>query len=105
MSIALGPRGSGVLRMVHGKPGHLLHWCPGCAEAHVIDIHAVSRDGHVIGWDGAFEKPSIGEPVRHEKDGRVCEYVLRAGVLYFLANCTHALASRSAHLPEFPLPT
>ena len=105
MSIALGPRGSGVLRMVDGKPGHILHWCPGCACGHVIDIHAISRDGRVVGWDGDFERPSIGEPVCHEQDGAVCEYILRAGVLYYLESCTHALRGKAVHLPEFPLPT
>ena len=104
MSIGLGR--AGVLRMVDGKPGHLLHWCPACACGHVIDIHAVSCNGHVVGWDGDFERPSIGEPVRHELAGdQVCEYLVRAGVLYYFANCTHAMAGKSVHLPAYPLPT
>ena len=98
MSIALGPRGSGVLRLVDGKPGHLLHHCPGCKTGHVIDIHAISRDGRVIGWDGTFDKPSIGEPVCHEQDGQICEYILRAGVQFFMESCTHSLRGKSRHL-------
>lgn len=44
----------------------------------------MSRDGRVIGWQSDFERPSIGEPLRNEKDGQICEYLLRAGVLYSL---------------------
>lgn len=102
MTIGFGPNGGGVLRMVDGKPGHLLHYCPGCECGHVIDVHAVSKDGNVIGWDGTFDRPSIGEPLRFEKDGAVCEYILRGGVQYFLQSCTHSLAGQSRELVEFP---
>lgn len=102
MTISLGRDGHGVLRMVDGKPGHLLHYCVACECGHVIDVHAVNRDGRVIGWCGSFHDPSIGEPVRHEKDGAVCEYILRAGVLYYLSSCTHSLAGQTRHLVEFP---
>jgi hypothetical protein len=94
MSIGL----SAVLRMVDGKPGHLLHRCAGCNTAHVIDIHAVSRDGRVLGWCGDFRRPSIGEPIRHEKDGAICEYILQAGVQYFLESCSHGMRGQSRHL-------
>ena len=102
MGGALGHDGRGVLRMVDGKPGHLTHFCPACGCWHVIDIHAVSRDGRVIGWDGDFERPSIGEPVRHQQDGRICEYLLKAGVLHFLESCTHDMAGQSQRLAEYP---
>jgi hypothetical protein len=92
------------LRMVDGKPGHLLHFCPACLTGHVIDVHAVSRDGHVTGWDGTWENPTIAQPVRHEKDGAVCEYILRAGVLHFLNSSSHGLSGKTVPLPHFPLP-
>lgn len=101
MTIGLGPHGTGKLRLV--RPGVLLHFCPGCGEGHTIDIHAISRDGHANGWDGDISAPTIGEPLRVEKDGRVCEYILRAGVLYYMSNCWHPLAGQSRHLIEFPL--
>lgn len=100
MTVGLGPRGTGVLRLV--RPGVLLHWCPACECGHTFDVHALSRDGRVLGWDGCFDRPSIGEPVRHERDGSVCEYILKAGVLYFLASSTHALAGQARHLVEYP---
>lgn len=100
MTIGLGPRGTGVLRLV--RPGVILHWCPGCECGHTIDVHATNRGGRVLGWDGCFDRPSIGEPVRHERDGAVCEYVLRAGVLYYLESSSHSLAGQARHLIEYP---
>lgn len=90
------------------RPGVLAHQCPGCGGRHEIDIHAHSRDGKVIGWDGDQIRPSIAEPLRFEtKDAHarvvaVCEYVIRSGVAYYFENCTHALAGQSRHLQEIP---
>ncbi len=94
MTIGLSP----VLRMVDGKPGHLLHRCAACSANHFIDVHALNRDGRVIGWDGTFERPTFGQPIRHDKDGAVCEYILQAGVQYFLESCSHNLRGQSRHL-------
>ena len=84
------------LRMV--RPGILAMWCPGCHCAHQLDVHAVNHDGKVIGWDGDHERPTV-EPTLNF-DG--CEFLLRAGVLYFLNNCRHALAGQTVPLPDFP---
>lgn len=101
MTIGLGPHGTGKLRLV--RPGVLLHWCEPCEKGHTIDVHAISRNGHVVGWDGDIKRPTIGEPVRHEADGQVCEYLLRGGVLHYLESSTHALAGESRLLQEYPL--
>jgi hypothetical protein len=101
MTIGLGPNGGGKLRLV--RPGVLLHWCPACERGHTIDVHEQNRDGKLLGWDGDVERPTIAEAVRHERDGVVCEYVLQAGVLYYLPTSTHALAGQSRHLIEYPL--
>lgn len=101
VTIGLGPRGTGKLRLV--RPGVLLHFCPACNCGHTIDVHAQNHDGKTLGWDGDVEQPTIAERVRHEHDGIVCEYVLQAGVLYYTPNSTHALADESRHLIEYPL--
>lgn len=98
MSISL----SKTLRMVDGKPGHLIHWCNYCGKAHQIDIHAISRDGRVNGWDGTFVNPTIGEPIRHEHDGQVCEYMIRGGSISYLESSTHDGRGKTERLPEFP---
>jgi hypothetical protein len=102
MTIGLGPRGGGVLRLV--KPGVYLHFCQGCNAGHTFDVHDVSKNGHVVGFDGDTRAPSLGEPLRHEKDGVVCEYILRGGVMYFTSDCTHALRNQARSLMEYPLP-
>lgn len=96
VTIGLSP----VLRMV--RPGVYLHWCEACNEGHSFDVHGISRDGKVIGWCGDVHRPNLGEPLRHEKDGNVCEYILRGGVMYFMESCTHDLRGQSRHLKEFP---
>lgn len=98
--MTFGLCGSRKFRLV--RPGVLEHWCAGCGRAHAIDIHALSRDGRVMGWDGDLDRPTIGEPVRHVTDKGVCEYVMRGGVLYFMANCWHPLAGKTRHLEELP---
>lgn len=89
------------LRIV--KPGILEMWCPGCMARHVLDVHALSRDGRVLGFDGDMERPSIGEPVRVEENGLVCEFLLRGGRLHYFSNCTHGLVGQAIPLPHFPL--
>jgi hypothetical protein len=89
-----------VLCMV--RPGVYSHFCPGCQSSHAFNVHDLSRDGHVLGFDGDFERPSVGEPLRHEKDGRICEYILRAGVIHYLESCSHALRGQSRPLIDCP---
>jgi hypothetical protein len=96
MSITEG----GLFRLL--RPGVLEHHCPGCGQVHAIDIHALSKDGRVTGWDGDLIRPSFGEPLRYETSGGVCEYVVRAGVIYFMNNCWHPLSGKSQTMPEFP---
>jgi hypothetical protein len=100
MTIGLGRYGGGVLRLA--RPGVLLHFCEGCNERHEIDVHGISQNGKVIGFDGDVIRPTIGEPVLHEKDGTVCEYMLRAGVLHYFQNCTHRFAGLARPLKECP---
>lgn len=101
MTIGLGPHGGGVLRMV--RPGVYLHWCPACERGHTFNIHDLSRDGHVLGFDGDFERPSVGEPLRHAgADGSICEYEIKGGKLTYSPDCTHAMAGKEVPLPEYP---
>jgi hypothetical protein len=89
-----------VLCMV--RPGVYAHWCPGCQACHTFDVHALNEDGKVNGWDGDTVRPSLDKPLRHEKDGRICEYILRAGVIHYLESCSHALRGQSRPLIDCP---
>jgi hypothetical protein len=90
----------GKLRLL--RPGVIEHWCPGCSEVHAINVHEKNHNGKLLGWDGDERYPSIAEAVRHVSDKGHCEYVLRAGVQYFMNNCWHPLAGQMRHLQEFP---
>lgn len=89
----------GLLRLL--RPGVPEHWCPGCQMVHAVDIHALSTNGRVIGWDGDQRKPTYGEPIHHDTPNGPCEYVMKAGVMYFLENCWHELRGQSRHLEAF----
>lgn len=101
MTVGLGPNGTGKLRLV--KPGVLLHWCPGCGEGHTIDVHEMSRNGHVLGWDGDIYLPSVAEPIERVTARGRCAYRLKAGIIYFESDCWHHLANQQRHLEEYPL--
>ena len=90
----------GTMRILH--PGVLEHHCPGCGVIHSIDIHAQSKDGKVIGFDGDEFQPSFGEPIRHDTPNGTCEYLLRGGVLIFMSNCWHHMAGKTRPLGAFP---
>jgi hypothetical protein len=84
------------------RPGVIEHWCPGCCAVHSIDIHALSQNGRVMGWDGDMRNPTIAEPVRHLVERGTCDYILRGGRLIFMNNCWHPLAGQQRTLEEFP---
>lgn len=99
--------------MTSGGTG-LSFWCPGCKQAHVIGVDG-AKAWH---WDGNVDSPTFSpsilirvewskaplEPGEDPKDWRdeVCHSFVRAGVIEFLANCTHALRGKSVPLPDFP---
>jgi hypothetical protein len=96
--VALGFSLHGVLRML--RPGAYLYWCPGCAAAHSFDVHGISRDGHVVGWDGDVHRPSVGQPLVFPG----CEHELNAGRIRYEAGCRHALAGKTVDMVPFPEP-
>lgn len=100
-------------------------WCPGCNEAHAIAV------GHADWtWDGDAITPTFSPSVlvttghflpghkpgmscwctyyaKHpEKEpgftcGR-CHSFVRAGIIEFLSDCTHALKGQNVPLPDWP---
>src|ERR1051326_4906541 len=97
--------------------GCYFHGCPACEEMHPLPDS----------WpfDGNLEKPTFspsfkqsgvrrifdasgnwtGEWMRDANGNTlpfICHYVLRAGVLHFCGDCTHALAGQAVPLPKLP---
>lgn len=94
------------------------HWCPGCLEPHNIPVPRWAFDGnvnsptftpsvnitgkqHIVDdrgrWTGEFKKDAAGNPVPY-----CCHYVLTAGQLQFIGDCTHELRGQTVPLPPLP---
>ena len=86
----------------HGKL--LWFWCPGCNDAHAVEVGPTNRQGPVWGFNCDEVSPTL-EPSVLVFEGPTnprCHLFLRAGVLQFLGDCGHALAGQSAELPPLP---
>lgn len=104
---------SETLRKVEGG---YAHWCPGCEEMHVLPDrwkfngsfenptftpsfrHQGVRAVYVNGeWTGEFVRDTNGNTIPF-----VCHYHLIGGKLHFCPDSTHALAGKTAALPDLP---
>jgi hypothetical protein len=89
---------------------HLLLWCPGCDQLHVIDY--TGPDGVVPKvcweWDGNLTAPTISPSLLYtwtsgpERVEHVCHSHIVAGSWQFLADCTHTLRGQTVPLPALP---
>lgn len=116
---------SAVLRLAEG--GRLHFRCPGCGEAHGIQVG--DGPGPRWGWNGDAEKPTFtpsvlvwwDEPANlHDPDAlrrdieaaraagpgtkvplvsRRCHSFVTDGRIQFLGDCTHSLAGQTVDLP------
>lgn len=84
------------------------HWCPACKELHDFAVDKPFRNGSRWNWnlnpiDPTFT-PSMNIKIGPRPDGRtfVCHYFLKAGVIEYLSDCTHGLASTTVPLPCIP---
>jgi len=86
--------------------GLLLFRCPGCASLgeHSVGFHAL--DGRWT-FDGDFERPTLHPSVLDTMefgDGRpkrVCHSFVRAGMIQYLSDSTHAFAGRTVEVPDW----
>ena len=94
------------LRTLEG--GGLLFWCPGCKEAHKVNI----GQSHGPTWEYNNNKdaptfyPSILiRAIRIGMDGEytdtVCHSFITNGNIQFGGYCTHELAGQTVPLPNF----
>lgn len=99
------------LRTMAGGDGSdwrgIAFWCPGCASVHAIKVSA-------SGWtfDGNAVAPTFSPSILVTYDGADadqpealpsrCHSFVKAGQIEFLSDCTHALASKTVPLPDWP---
>lgn len=105
-----------VSRFLRRASSGFAHWCPGCAEAHIIpdswtfdgnlEAPTFSQSVKITGvqtevkdgeWTGKWILDAEGKPLPY-----CCHYILTAGKLAFCADCTHALKGQEVDLPELP---
>lgn len=90
-------------RQTSGKNGKNLGlyywwWCPGCEESHVFNKR----------WEfnGDLKKPTFTPSylVQGMIGGKVglCHSFVKAGMIEFLGDCTHALAGQTVPMVELP---
>lgn len=81
---------------------HIVFFCPGCEEHHVLPINPGWR------WNGDLALPTLAPSVRvtysGEDDGKpvhtCCHSFVRDGRIEFLSDCTHKMAGLTVDLPE-----
>lgn len=81
-------------------------WCPGCNESHAVCTHGDHAKGPLWNWDGNIDAPTLSPSirVRHGRQrAEVCHSFVRAGMIEFLGDCTHALAGQTVPLPDWPI--
>lgn len=98
--VKLGRVGNLVFRRLTNSRGDDLghtawFWCPGCDEAHLFEIPRWQ-------FDGNYDAPSFSPSLLRRDSGATCHLFLRRGVLEFLSDCSHRLASQCVPLPEPP---
>ncbi|KQX35347.1 ammonia monooxygenase [Devosia sp. Root436] len=109
--------------------GRVAFWCPGCNEAHSINIKRdAAGQGPVWGYNGNPDAPtftpSVLVKVGHYCAGQegkdcwctyeartgkpapfkcaICHSFVTNGRIQFLGDCTHALAGQTVPLPPIP---
>lgn len=94
--------------------GHIAFWCPGCDHAHVIAVEGPKAWQWDRNVDAPTFSPSILIRVEWSKtplepgdnpaewQDEVCHSFVRAGVIEFLGDCTHALRGQHVPLPDWP---
>ncbi len=95
--------------------GGLAHWCPACESMHQFALDGKNSNGAQWTWDGNVENPTFapsmnitvnGKDQQHydpEEPTEVCHYFLKAGVIEYLADCTHMLRGQRIILPPLPV--
>lgn len=82
-------------------------WCPGCNEAHKVNVRAADGacEEPCWEWDGNIDAPTISPSllVTYTTQGATtCHSFVVAGQWQFLNDSSHALAGQTVPLPELP---
>lgn len=104
---------SAVLRKVITTDGlHLIYYCQGCEDTHQVRVRTPENQRPSWEWDGNMDAPTFSPSVLVTYDGADsdgeeglpsrCHTFIKAGMVQFLTDCTHALAGQTLPLPPWP---
>ena len=111
-------------KLRNAEGGRLTYWCQGCEDTHTISTgkdgwgfdgnleaptfspSVLVRSGHYMSdWKGPdcwciynAKHPDKPSPFKCER----CHTFIKAGMVQFLGDCTHALAGQTLPLPDLP---
>jgi hypothetical protein len=100
---------SPVLMRIEDNPwGEYGYWCPGCEELHEVAVSFKNPSKASWQFDGNVYKPTF-TPSLNLRCGPfpdnhidVCHCFVRAGVIEFLPDCTHALRGQKVEMVPIP---
>lgn len=77
-------------------------WCPGCKEAHALEVE--NKTKACWDWNGSEERPTFSPSLLAAIRGPRghCHSFIKEGKIQFLGDCTHELRSQTVDLPELP---
>lgn len=109
MGIMLSPYLAKLGRKDGFTESRLAHWCPACEELHEFACDEPQVNGEQWQWNGNAVVPTFTGSMNIKvgpdpDDGSydVCHYFLKAGMIRYLADCTHSMASATVRLPAIP---
>lgn len=81
-------------------------WCPGCEEAHCVNVGG-EHPGPKWQWNGSLERPTFSPSIlvwhgEQAAPTKRCHSFVREGFIEFLQDCTHDLAGKTVDVPEPP---
>lgn len=106
---------SPVLRSVVSPKGvtGIAHWCPACDDSHEFALSGKNTSGAQWQWDGNVVWPTCSPSMNirintpdmvgynASAGTSICHYFLRAGVIEYLGDCSHAMRNQKVPLPEW----
>lgn len=84
------------------QSGLLMHWCPGCAEPHTLNVDSARAGSPVYLWNGNPDNPTFRPSVLLKDGGTVCHYTIRDSYIKYTPDCSHALRGKLVRLPFYP---
>ncbi len=83
--------------------GRIAYWCPGCGFAHIVGVEQPLPNGHQWNWNGNPDAPTFSPSINSGPNTRLqCHHYVEDGRIRFLSDCSHALASQTVPLPDWP---